>query len=648
MGIAPGTTDLDLASVTTAEQLVVKLRTLYVRAGKPSYRTIETRTRHSTAPLSKSRVGQILNGDRFPNREAFVTFVQTCGVPDEELVPWVRAWERVAEHAEPGQRPSVAAGETDGAHVAPLAQASREGSHASRLGTGRTILPIYVLCDESARMTGELVDALNKMLPEMHEEIGGSPMVASKIRFCLIGFSDQARVLLPLCDLGEVASIPTLTAAGGTRYGAAFDLLRDTIIRDVADLREQGYRAMRPAVFVFTGSRPDDDGEWRAARDRVADLTWNAHPNILAFGFGEADESTVTRIASTRAFVHDGTIAPGRVLRAFIESLTQSIIASGARPVAEGAIFSWLGDLRGLVSTSVDLNVPSWLDGADVQESDLEIGDSLGMGGQGAAHELHGRASGYVYKKYLLPDLNGHALTRLVSLPGVLSRRERAYLLATAAWPLARVLEGSQVKGFIMRKAPPEFWGGTNTRLRLRELQYLLYEPRPMWGDITPPDAAGRLEVVRQIAVLFALLHSKHLVVGDVSMRNLLWSSSPIRIFMLDCDGIREEGMLSVMPYSQTPDWDDPDRQARDSDLESDHYKLALIIARVLTRNAQLRPGGLLEFLPGLPQPVVAQVSLQFAGAGGPRAVRPTAAQWVESLGATESWREPELPIEFV
>src|SRR5690349_5068104 len=107
------------------------------------------------------------------------------------------------------------------------------------------LLPFYLVCDESGSMAGTPIDAINNSLPELHQEIGANPVVADKTRFCLIGFSDNADVLLPLSDLSVVTQMPKLTAGGGTNYKAAFDTLKTTIESDVAKLKADGNTVYR-------------------------------------------------------------------------------------------------------------------------------------------------------------------------------------------------------------------------------------------------------------------------------------------------------------------------------------------------------------------------------------------------------------------
>jgi transcriptional regulator with XRE-family HTH domain len=100
---APYTGDLNLATVTTRIELAGLLRTVHLRADRPSLRTLEAKTRHSVSPLSKTAVAEMLKASRFPRRTVMVAFLQACGIPDSALEPWLRAWERVAGRESPAQ-----------------------------------------------------------------------------------------------------------------------------------------------------------------------------------------------------------------------------------------------------------------------------------------------------------------------------------------------------------------------------------------------------------------------------------------------------------------------------------------------------------------------------------------------------------------
>ncbi|MEU0521671.1 VWA domain-containing protein [Streptosporangium sp. NPDC006007] len=200
------------------------------------------------------------------------------------------------------------------------------------------ILPFYLVCDESSSMSGGPIDAINKSLPELHQEIGGNPTVADKTRFALISFNHQAQVLLQLSDLSNVASVPGLTASGGTNYSVVFDLLHDTITNDVARLKADGHQVLRPAVFFLTDGHPYDTDEWPAAHKRITDPDWGPRPNILAFGFGEVDPTTIQQVATVRGFIADGTLGPAQALQEFAQSLIRSIVNSGTSVAPRGGM----------------------------------------------------------------------------------------------------------------------------------------------------------------------------------------------------------------------------------------------------------------------------------------------------------------------
>ena len=197
------------------------------------------------------------------------------------------------------------------------------------------VLPFYVVCDESYSMENDIA-ALNDGLRELHAAVGSDPVVADKTRFCVIGFSDDAEVLLELSDLSEVTQMQGLTVKGGTNYGAAFKLLRDTIDADVAQLKSDGCRVYRPAAFFLSDGQPNYD--WKDDYDRLVDPAWKPRPNIVAFGFGSVDEATIASIGTFKSFVANGTLNPGDALHEFASALTKSIVQSGTNMTDEGNV----------------------------------------------------------------------------------------------------------------------------------------------------------------------------------------------------------------------------------------------------------------------------------------------------------------------
>jgi uncharacterized protein YegL len=204
------------------------------------------------------------------------------------------------------------------------------------VGTGEryAVFPFYLCLDVSQSMSGEPVGQVNAELPRVLSTVGQDPAVAEVIRFGVVTFSDIARTVLPLADLALVESMPTVVVEGRTSYAAAFDHLRKVIESDYQLGRLAGERWYRPAVLFVSDGRPtDDEGHWAQAHGRLVDPTWRRHPNILAFGFGEAVPQILATVAENkpnRAFVASDGASPAAVVAELMAGLIQSIVSSSA------------------------------------------------------------------------------------------------------------------------------------------------------------------------------------------------------------------------------------------------------------------------------------------------------------------------------
>jgi hypothetical protein len=269
--------------------------------------------------------------------------------------------------------------------------------------------------------------------------------------------------------------------------------------------------------------------------------------------------------------------------------------------------------------------------------SSLHLGEQLGSGGEGAVYAVQNRP-GLAFKRFYRPVVNARSLQALVEFPRSLAEDSRARLLRQSAWPLSSVTDGPAAVGFLMNLVPAQFFGRTAAGPKLRELQYLLYSPKPLWGAITPPDAAGRVQIAREFVALMRILQASSVTLGDISMRNLLWSpGSPPEIFILDCDSAVLPGVPPVMPKPvQTPDWDDPQLPAAGPDLDSDRYKIALVVGRILAADAATRPGEPVRLRPDIPENIARLVLECFSAAAGNHGSRPDLSRWAQALSGRE------------
>lgn len=215
------------------------------------------------------------------------------------------------------------------------------------------ILPFYVVCDQSYSMADHL-DGLNNGLAELHRAVGTDPVVADKTRFCLIGFSGDAEVLQPLCSLSDVVGLVDLAVRPATRFEAVFTLLRKTIEHDVARLKTDGHSVYRPAVFFLSDGQPTDQTGWPAAYRRLVDPEWPTRPNIIAFGIGDADESTIREIGTVQAFMSNGGVSPGLALHEFARALTKSVVSSGCATGGDDLVLRIPRQIAGFTSLRVE------------------------------------------------------------------------------------------------------------------------------------------------------------------------------------------------------------------------------------------------------------------------------------------------------
>jgi uncharacterized protein YegL len=196
---------------------------------------------------------------------------------------------------------------------------------------GDRVLPFYVVCDESYSMSDHM-DTLRARLRELHHCVRNNPVVSTVVRFCLIGFADAPRLIVPLSSPHELGDIGALSTRAASNFGEVFTLLRDTIERDLSELRRQAYRIHRPTVFFLSDGQPTDPMTWQRPHARLMDPSWPDRPRIVAFGIGDADAGTIRAVGQFKAFLsdRDGGTTPGDALHRFAEALTDSMLSTGS------------------------------------------------------------------------------------------------------------------------------------------------------------------------------------------------------------------------------------------------------------------------------------------------------------------------------
>jgi uncharacterized protein YegL len=216
--------------------------------------------------------------------------------------------------------------------------------------TEQLLLPFYLAVDVSYSMsvqpttpdTVSPIAAANTIVASVKDALVDNPLLIDKVRFAMVDFSDDAQTVIPLCNLAQVANddIPVLTVRGGTSFAAAFAKLRSQIDSDVRQMKADGHKVHRPAVFFLTDGEPtDSDAEWKQAFAELTDASFSARPNVIPFGVGDAKKLVLDQIAypqgKMRAFVTREGANAAEAIRQMAELLIGSVIAS-ANSVAVG------------------------------------------------------------------------------------------------------------------------------------------------------------------------------------------------------------------------------------------------------------------------------------------------------------------------
>jgi DNA-binding helix-hairpin-helix protein with protein kinase domain len=227
-----------------------------------------------------------------------------------------------------------------------------------------------------------------------------------------------------------------------------------------------------------------------------------------------------------------------------------------------------------------------------VDSAALRFGRTLGRGGQGEVVEVCGEN---LVAKWYRPEvsLDPAALTRLVAWRRSIGDAVRDAVDEVACWPRAVLLRDGRAAGVLLPRVAPVFTldlrlpSGTSRQI-LRELQYLIARPELLSRrGIADVGTVTRLHVLARFTAAVDLLHTNGIVLGDLSVTNMLWAPGA-RVVFLDCDALRLTGTSPAVTQPNSPGWDDPAFPGTQNQ-QSDRYKLALTVLRVLARDFHTR-----------------------------------------------------------
>jgi uncharacterized protein YegL len=147
---------------------------------------------------------------------------------------------------------------------------------------------------------------LNDTLAEILLTLYKNPRISEFVHLSIITFNVQPHVVLKMTELSQLKRKPELTCRGVTNFAPMFELLYDRINLDVPILQSKGYNVLRPVVLLLTDGAPSDrDNAWIKPHRTLTDKDWPLYPRIVGFGFGDAVEEILKRMATLRTYMAD-------------------------------------------------------------------------------------------------------------------------------------------------------------------------------------------------------------------------------------------------------------------------------------------------------------------------------------------------------
>jgi eukaryotic-like serine/threonine-protein kinase len=275
-----------------------------------------------------------------------------------------------------------------------------------------------------------------------------------------------------------------------------------------------------------------------------------------------------------------------------------------------------------------------------VERSALDLGRALGRGGQGTVYPVANvkinKQWAAVYKEYrpeILPTAKIDVLELMADLVPRLPLEDGTWLCEHTSWPAALVTANGAVSGFLMRGVPQQFQfvfrtlSATQAAPRLANFEFLLNTDDYVANIGLKISERDRLVLLADLAAKLHRMHRLGIAVGDLSPKNLLFSTgSAPRCFVIDCDAMRVRG-VSVMPQVETPEWEVPAGEEK-ATAYSDAYKLGLLAIRLFARDQNSTDPGPLRRL----SPALGDLARDSLSAIPTR--RPLPAAWIELLQA--------------
>lgn len=148
--------------------------------------------------------------------------------------------------------------------------------------------PCVLVLDTSASMGGEPIDALNRGVHLLLDELAADGLASKRVELALISFGGGVRIAADFSAPGTF-NPPHFAAAGATPMGEAVVRALEMLEARKDDYRRAGLQYYRPWIFLITDGEPTDlaSGLWERAVKLVHE--GEAGRRLLFFGVAVRD-----------------------------------------------------------------------------------------------------------------------------------------------------------------------------------------------------------------------------------------------------------------------------------------------------------------------------------------------------------------------
>jgi uncharacterized protein YegL len=155
--------------------------------------------------------------------------------------------------------------------------------------------PVVVLLDCSASMGGVPIDAVNKGLQQLRNDLAQDPLASKRVEISIIAFDDAVTVVQDFCT-PDAMSPPILVANGNTAMGQGILKALDAIEERKAEYKAHGVNYYRPWCFMLTDGRPTDSIDEAARRVKSAEASKRVA--FFSVAVDNADTEILAKISS--------------------------------------------------------------------------------------------------------------------------------------------------------------------------------------------------------------------------------------------------------------------------------------------------------------------------------------------------------------